>query len=330
MQAGKAAQTAAVLSGAQPSATALSAKISSSRCLSRPRQPRQLSSAANGFVWRSALRSVGRSSQHGLCSASSSLDKPAATSSGATMAGNFGSGRRRGARRYHSPVGRSADLVHRWSALQQSSTSRRHSGWVFPQRRQRPAASSFHTPRGRAPRPVRARPPPRRAAAALACRRLDHRRPALPAPQNMITGVTKGYEYKMRLVYAHFPININIESERRARPTRRRRPGAGPPSRAARPASAQRRSRDWRGQPVAWRALRRAHSCPSPGASAARHASACWPRPTQSTLPPPHPCARPCRQRHQGGDPQLPGREDCAGGGDAAGRQVRALVRRQG
>ena len=28
---------------------------------------------------------------------------------------------------------------------------------------------------------------------------------------NMITGVTKGFEYKMRLVYAHFPININIE-----------------------------------------------------------------------------------------------------------------------
>ena len=27
----------------------------------------------------------------------------------------------------------------------------------------------------------------------------------------MITGVTKGFEYKMRLVYAHFPININIE-----------------------------------------------------------------------------------------------------------------------
>lgn len=29
--------------------------------------------------------------------------------------------------------------------------------------------------------------------------------------QNMITGVTKGFEYKMRLVYAHFPININID-----------------------------------------------------------------------------------------------------------------------
>ena len=29
--------------------------------------------------------------------------------------------------------------------------------------------------------------------------------------KNMITGVTKGYQYKMRLVYAHFPINVNIE-----------------------------------------------------------------------------------------------------------------------
>jgi large subunit ribosomal protein L9e len=28
---------------------------------------------------------------------------------------------------------------------------------------------------------------------------------------NMIVGVTKGYKYKMRYVYAHFPINVNLE-----------------------------------------------------------------------------------------------------------------------
>lgn len=31
--------------------------------------------------------------------------------------------------------------------------------------------------------------------------------------QNLITGVTKGFEYKMRMVYAHFPVNINIEQK---------------------------------------------------------------------------------------------------------------------
>lgn len=27
---------------------------------------------------------------------------------------------------------------------------------------------------------------------------------------NMITGVTKGYKYKMRFCYAHFPINVTL------------------------------------------------------------------------------------------------------------------------
>ncbi|KAJ3223085.1 hypothetical protein HDU78_011417, partial [Chytriomyces hyalinus] len=31
--------------------------------------------------------------------------------------------------------------------------------------------------------------------------------------ENMITGVTKGFEYKMRFVYAHFPINVNISDD---------------------------------------------------------------------------------------------------------------------
>ncbi len=29
--------------------------------------------------------------------------------------------------------------------------------------------------------------------------------------ENMIIGVTKGFKYKMRYVYAHFPINVNLE-----------------------------------------------------------------------------------------------------------------------
>jgi len=28
--------------------------------------------------------------------------------------------------------------------------------------------------------------------------------------ENMVVGVTKGYRYKMRLAYAHFPINVNL------------------------------------------------------------------------------------------------------------------------
>eukprot|EP01089_Gocevia_fonbrunei_P006827 TRINITY_DN17838_c0_g1_i1.p1 TRINITY_DN17838_c0_g1~~TRINITY_DN17838_c0_g1_i1.p1 ORF type:complete len:192 (-),score=34.26 TRINITY_DN17838_c0_g1_i1:38-613(-) len=31
--------------------------------------------------------------------------------------------------------------------------------------------------------------------------------------QNLITGVTKGFQYKMRFVYAHFPVNCNIPDD---------------------------------------------------------------------------------------------------------------------
>ncbi|KAK9724158.1 hypothetical protein RND81_05G052700 [Saponaria officinalis] len=35
-------------------------------------------------------------------------------------------------------------------------------------------------------------------------------RTAISHVENLITGVTKGYRYKMRMVYAHFPINASI------------------------------------------------------------------------------------------------------------------------
>ena len=31
---------------------------------------------------------------------------------------------------------------------------------------------------------------------------------------NLIIGVTKGFKYKMRYVYAHFPINVNLEKNK--------------------------------------------------------------------------------------------------------------------
>ena len=31
--------------------------------------------------------------------------------------------------------------------------------------------------------------------------------------RNMVTGVTKGYKYKLRFAYAHFPINVSVEGQ---------------------------------------------------------------------------------------------------------------------
>ncbi|GMY30686.1 60S ribosomal protein L9 [Fagus crenata] len=41
-------------------------------------------------------------------------------------------------------------------------------------------------------------------------------RTALSHVDNLITGVTKGYRYKMRFVYAHFPINASITNSSRS------------------------------------------------------------------------------------------------------------------
>ncbi|KAI4307006.1 hypothetical protein L6164_030241 [Bauhinia variegata] len=41
-------------------------------------------------------------------------------------------------------------------------------------------------------------------------------RTALSHVENLITGVTKGYRYKMRFVYAHFPINASITHENKS------------------------------------------------------------------------------------------------------------------
>jgi large subunit ribosomal protein L9e len=35
------------------------------------------------------------------------------------------------------------------------------------------------------------------------------------AVENLITGVTKGYKFKMRFVYAHFPVNVAISDDKK-------------------------------------------------------------------------------------------------------------------
>jgi len=32
--------------------------------------------------------------------------------------------------------------------------------------------------------------------------------------RNMITGVTKGYRYKLKIIYSHFPVNVKIEGDK--------------------------------------------------------------------------------------------------------------------
>lgn len=32
--------------------------------------------------------------------------------------------------------------------------------------------------------------------------------------RNMINGVTKGYEYKLAIVYSHFPMNVKVEGNK--------------------------------------------------------------------------------------------------------------------
>jgi ribosomal protein L6P/L9E len=39
------------------------------------------------------------------------------------------------------------------------------------------------------------------------------------AIKNMMIGVTKGFEYKMRMVYSHFPINVSIENSGKVLPS---------------------------------------------------------------------------------------------------------------